>query len=236
MVPVFNEENILEHFARGAVAELRSFTDDFEIIFVDDGSTDASNEILNRLARELGWLVIVHLKANTGIGHATVEGIRRASKDIVFWNTTDRVINTTDTLRQALPLLEEYDLVSFYRDDLKANAFYQRLLTVGNNELIDFLFPWKFKAYQQFQFHHRSFLEDVEFEADSTFIAPELLFKARVAGKKNIELPTTFHTRPGGRAKGGKIRWVYKTFKDIIRLWFLWVILRRPMKFKHKSR
>jgi len=235
IVPVFNEESILEHFIRSTVGELQNISDDFEIIFVDDCSTDASGEILNRLAREFQQLIVIRLQVNTGIGHATVEGIKRAGKDVVFWNTVDRVIDTTITLQQALPLLEEYDVVSFYRNDLKANTFYQRLLTIGNNELIALLFPWKFKAYQQFQFHHRRFLDRVEFEADSTFIAPELLFKAKTAGKNIIEMPTDFHVRPGGKPKGGKIKWVCKTFKDIVKLWFIWRVLRRPMRFREEN-
>ncbi len=228
VVPAFNEEELLEEFVRKSVQDISAVSDDFEIVLVNDGSTDRTLEIAHKLAREIPQLKIVDLGRNLGNGANVMVGFRHATKEIVFNNTVDAFFNTED-LAWILPHLDRYDSVSGYRSDLSANSLYGKILTLGNLTLIRLLFPLKLKAYQTVQFHRRSLFDDIEIEARSSFVSPELLIKAHATGRTIGEVQVVFHPRTKGTAKGGGLKHVVRTFRDILRLWVRWVVLRRPM-------
>ncbi len=225
---VFNEEELLESFVRKSVRDLSTVADDFEIILVDDGSTDQSREIENRMADEFPEVKLVLLSENMGAGASYIPGFEAASKKIVFNNTVDAFLNTED-LPKILPFLQGADVVSCYRTDLRANNFYQKILTLGNYWLIRALFPLKLRSYQSAQFHRNDFLRNINIEGRSSFISPELLLKAHSLGRSIKEVPFVFHARSGGKAKGGKLKFILRAFWDILRFWFKWRIRRCPI-------
>ena len=232
VVTAYNEEELLESFIRKSMSDLAKVTSDFEIVLVNDGSTDNTLKIARRLAAESPNLRVINLDKNLGTGANYVPGFAAALKEIVFNNTVDAFFNTED-LPLLLEYLDNYDLVSGYRSDLSANSVYQKILTLGNYALIRLLFRLRLKAYQTVQFHRKSFLDSISIEATSSFISPELLLKAHKAGKSIKEVKIKYYPRVAGKAKGGNIKSVLRTFKDILKFLWLWVILKR-MKLSNK--
>lgn len=228
VVPAYNEEELLESFIRKSVADMERAADDFEIVLVNDGSTDKTAEIAKKLAREFPQLKVINLEKNFGTGASIIPAFKAASKEIVFNNTVDAFFDTLD-LPKLLPYLKNYDVVSGCRSDLKANTFYQKILTVCNYLLIRFLFGLPLKAYQTLQFHRNTFFKQVIIEARSSFISPELLIKAHKSGKSIKEVEITFHPRKAGRPKGGNPRQVLRSIKDVFKFWILWTILKKPI-------
>lgn len=234
VVPAYNEEELLEEFVAKSVQDLSAVTDDFEIVLVNDGSTDRTMEIARRLAMEVPQLKVVDLKRNLGNGANVMVGFRHATKEVVFNNTVDAFFNTED-LKWIVPELDRYDSISGYRSDLSANNLYQKMLTLGNLTLIRTLFPLKLRAYQTVQFHRRSLFDDIQIEARSSFVSPELLIKAHATGRTVGEVQVVFHPRTKGTAKGGGLKHVVRTFRDIFRFWFKWIVLRQPMTVRRPA-
>ena len=228
VVAVFNEEQLLEEFTLKALRDLAAVANDFEIVFVDDGSTDRSRAMEDELARKYPQIKLVKLAKNGGLGNAYAAGFKAATKEVVFNNTVDSFFDTAE-LPQLLPYLEKADVLSCYRTNTKSNNPYQKILTLGNYWLLRILFPVKLKAYQTLQFYRRDFYQAIDIESRSTFIAPEQLMKAIAMGKSVAEVPIVYHPRKKGEAKGGKPKFVLQTFRDILKFWFRWVVLRRPM-------
>lgn len=228
VVPAYNEQELIEQFIRKSIEDMSAATDDFEIVLVNDGSTDKTLEIAYNLAKEYPQLKIINLGKNLGTGANFIPGFKAASKEIIFNNTVDAFFDTRD-LYKLLPYLKDYDVVSGYRSDLKANNFYQKILTVCNYLLIRVLFGLKLKAYQTLQFHRNTFLKQVIIEARSSFISPELLIKANKSGKSIKEVEITFHSRKAGQPKGGKPHQVLRSIKDVLKFWFLWIILKKTV-------
>jgi glycosyltransferase involved in cell wall biosynthesis len=234
VVCALNEEELIEEFFEKSIRDLSAVCKDWEILLINDGSTDRTSELAHSYARRYPQIRVFDQKVNRGPGVCVQIGFRNASKDIVFWNTVDMFFNTED-LTWVLPHLEEYDCVSGVRSDLKANTPYQKLLTVCNRGLIRLLFPVKLKAYQSVQFHPRQFFEQIRIEGSSSFVSAELLIKSHYLGYRPKEVDVVFHPRTKGTAKGGGIRHVMRSVRDILTLWFRWVVLRRPMVDRWKT-
>src|ERR1043165_4237997 len=83
--PCYNEEGNVERVTRAAVAAAQSVADDYEVIIVNDGSRDRTEEIADRLAREIPGVRAVHNKPNRGYGGALQRGFREASKNWIFY-------------------------------------------------------------------------------------------------------------------------------------------------------
>lgn len=228
VVPALNEEELVDEFLEKSVRDLQAVTEDWEIVFVDDGSTDRTKEFAEAWIEKYPQIQVVSLGRNLGNGANVEVGFRHATKEVVFNNTVDMFFNTED-LAWIVPYLEQYDSISGYRSDLTANNLYQKILTLGNLTLIKTLFPLKLKAYQTVQFHRRSLFEQIEIEGRSSFVSPELLIKAHYLGYSIGEVEVKFHPRTKGTAKGGGLKHVLRTFRDMIRFWFRWVVLKKPI-------
>lgn len=228
VVPALNEEELVDEFLEKSIRDLTAVTEDWEIVFVDDGSTDKTLEYANAWAAKYPQIIVVSLGRNLGNGANVEVGFQHATKEVVFNNTVDAFFNTED-LVWVVPHLEQYDSISGYRSDLTANNFYQKTLTMGNLTLIRTLFPLKLKAYQTVQFHRRSLFEQIEIEGRSSFVSPELLIKAHYLGYSIGEVEVKFHPRLKGTAKGGGVKHIIRTFRDMMKFWFRWVILKKPI-------
>ncbi|MFH1453386.1 MAG: glycosyltransferase family 2 protein [Armatimonadota bacterium] len=222
----FNEEELIESFIEKSIKDLSRVSDDFEVVLVNDGSTDRTLPIAKSLAGKYPQLKIVNLEKNAGTGANYIPGFKAASKEIVFNNTVDAFFDTQD-LPGILPYLDEYDAVSGCRSDLKANNLYQKMLTLINYYLIKVLFRVNLRAFQTLQFHRRSFFDEIEIEARSSFLSPELLLKALKSGRSLKEVEITFHPRKQGTPKGGKLSSVVRSLKDVLGFWCKWKILNR---------
>jgi glycosyltransferase involved in cell wall biosynthesis len=229
VVPALNEEELVDEFMEKSVRDLSAVAEDWEIVFVDDGSTDRTKEYAEAwAARYPERIQVVSLGRKLGNGANVEVGFQHATKEVVFNNTVDAFFNTED-LVWVLPHLDTYDSISGCRSDLSANNIYQKLLTLGNLTLIRTLFPLKLRAYQTVQFHRRSLFEQIRIEGRSSFVSPELLIKAHYLGYSIGEVEVTFHPRTKGTAKGGGVKHIVRTFRDILRFWFKWVVLKQPI-------
>jgi glycosyltransferase involved in cell wall biosynthesis len=229
VVPALNEEDLVDDFMEKSIRDLSAVAEDWEIVFVDDGSTDRTLEYANAWAAKMpDQIKVVSLGRNLGNGANVEVGFQHASKEVVFNNTVDAFFNTED-LTWILPHLNTYDSISGCRSDLSANNIYQKMLTLGNLTLIRTLFPLKLRAYQTVQFHRRSLFEQIRIEGRSSFVSPELLIKAHYLGYSIGEVEVTFHPRLKGTAKGGGIKHILRTFRDVFRFWFKWVVLKQPI-------
>lgn len=223
VVPVYNEEELLEEFISRSMNDLERVSDDFEIILVNDGSTDRTLEISQRICSSNKNLRLISLEKNSGVGVATKVGLKAAVKEIIFNNTVDAFFNTEE-LPRFLSYIDDYDVLSGYRTNLKSNNLYGKILTVGNFYLIKILFMLNLRAVQTAQFFKKKVLDSIEIESNSTFVAPELLIKAAKLGYRIKEIGTVYQKRKAGKGKCGKISNVLDSFMEIIHFWYKWIL------------
>ena len=116
VLPAYNEEANIEFVVRDALNVLPSFTNDFEIIVVNDGSQDTTREIVTRLASSDDRVRPVHHTRNRGYGAALTSGFRASRGDYVMFMDADRQFDIRD-LRFLAPFAAEFDVVAGFRKE-----------------------------------------------------------------------------------------------------------------------
>ncbi|MDQ6660524.1 MAG: glycosyltransferase, partial [Chloroflexota bacterium] len=114
ILPAHNEEEAIAETVLTSVNALKSWTDDFEVIVVNDGSKDGTQAIVEEIARNEPRVRIITHPTNQGYGAALISGFEAISKDLAFFMDSDGQFDILD-LERFFPLIEKYDAVLGYR-------------------------------------------------------------------------------------------------------------------------
>lgn len=109
VIPVYNEEHTLETLARGIASSVGAYP--YTILFVDDGSTDASTQVLERLAHEMPHVAVMRFRRNLGKSQALAAGFAQATGDVVITMDSDLQDDPKEIPRLLEKLEEGYDVV-----------------------------------------------------------------------------------------------------------------------------
>lgn len=226
-----NEEELIESFLRKAARVIGQYTDDFEIIFHNDGSTDRTLELAQKVAREIPQLVIRDNERNRGVGYCAQESLRLATKECIFVNTVDEFWDFHQ-LEKFLVHFDDCDLLVAVRLQRRGcYTFWRQVISWTNYYLIKFLFGLKLRDVQNVHFYKKDFIQKIHVESRSSFISPEILIKATALRLKIKEVPMEYKPRQGGKAKGAKVKSLFHSFFEIMSFWFRWQILNKKDSF-----
>lgn len=231
----YNEEEILEMQIKKWVHEVHKFTDDFEIIVINDGSTDSSGKIADKLAEKCSKIRVFHHPENLGVGYAAQTARQYITKDYVFWNDVDGHFNLDD-LGVIIPFLESYDIVvGFKHNTSNTKTPFPWIKSRVNYHLIKSLFLSSIKDFQFVQFFPRDFIcNGINLESYSSFIPAECLLKALCIGLKIKQVQINYHSHHS-RARPSKcsnFKAISTSIRNIFSFWFHWVFLGGKRKAK----
>ena len=226
VVPVLNEEESFPLLYQGLTEVLAGSGYSYEIIVVDDGSTDRSFEIMRELQAHDGHLRVVRFRRNYGQTAAFAAGFDRARGDVVVTIDADLQNDPADIPALLEKMAEGYDVVSGWRVDRQDRFLDRRLPSIMANRLI----AWttgvaihdngcSLKAYR------REVLVDVRLYGEMHRFLPALAY---AAGARVTEIPVRHYPRRFGKAKYGLSRTV-KVFLDILAVRFLMSYSTRPI-------
>jgi glycosyltransferase involved in cell wall biosynthesis len=198
--PMFNEEENIERAVRFAEDVLTDMTDDYEIIIVNDASTDRSPEIAEALARSNACVKVFHHERNLKLGGTLRTGFSKATKELVFYCDSDLPVDLLE-LKRAMRIMEftQSDFISAFRFDRTAEGFVRTFYSVGYNLLIRYLFPIRVKDINfSFKLFKREILDQVALESEGSFIDAELLIKSKLHGFKITQFGVDYFPRNRG--------------------------------------
>lgn len=229
-----NEEESIAQYIERAHQCLRELTDDYELIVIDDGSTDRTWEIASSYQEGRPWLRLYRNDRNRGSGYNTKRAIGLATKDYLFWQTVDWAYDIR-ALLASLSLLHKYEVLQGVRLTPISTGILARrsdhpgkaVISMVNYLLIRLLFRLPLRDYQNVTVYPRRLIQSVTLETESAFSNPECLLKVWWKGITIKEVPTNFIKREKGTAKGTRPRAVAAAIRDILYWWVRWIVLGR---------
>jgi dolichol-phosphate mannosyltransferase len=226
IVPVFNEQDNIPTLRERLVSSLEPLGLRFEVVLVNDGSTDASEARLAEVARADGRFKVVNLRRNFGQTAAMMAGIDHARGDIIVPMDGDLQNDPADIARLLAKLDEGYDVVSGWRLDRKDAPLSRNLPSRIANRLISVIsgvhlhdYGCSLKAYR------RGVIKDVKLYGEMHRFVP---IYATWQGARVAEIPVTHHPRLHGKSNYGLER-ILKVVLDLVVVKFLSRYATKPI-------
>jgi len=227
VVPVYNERDNVERLFLQLAAVLNGLERPYEILFVNDGSTDGTTEILDQLAARDPRVKVLHFRRNYGQTAALDAGLHAASGEAIVTLDGDLQNDPTDIPKLLAKLDEGYDLVHGWREKRQDAFWHRRLPSLAANRLIAWVsgFPVRdlgctLKAIR------REIAQDLHLIGDMHRFIPIL---AHAQGARCAEIPTRHHPRRFGATKYGLNR-IYRVLLDLLTVKFLIHYSVSPMR------
>lgn len=221
VVPCYNEQEVLENTARRLITAFAVRGTSFELVLVDNGSTDSTGEIIDRLAGEGLPIVKVHVQENQGYGHGVLSGLRRCRGRFVGFVCADGQVDASDVVKVF---------------DLAANARTPKLVKVRRRFRMDgpvrkivsiiynFMTAALFGGLGSIDLNGnpkvlpREYLERMNLRSKDWFLDAETLIRAKQLGLPVFEINVIGQLREGGRSN--------------VRVDTCWEFLRNLIRFR----
>ena len=227
VVPVFNEEKSLEKLTQRLVKVLNSLKDNYEIIFIDDGSSDKSLTIIKKIIHKDSKVKVISFRKNFGKSTALICGFHFSLGEIIFTMDADLQDQPEDIPLFLKKFKQGYDSVSGWKkhrydpiDKVVVSRIFNSLATkLTGVKIHDF--NCGFKAYK------RESIKDLELYGDLYRFIPALI---SWQGFKVGEVKVNHHRRLHGKSKFGQSRLIRGIF-DLFTTVFILRFLKRPLHF-----
>ena len=205
--PMWNEEDYIERaltFGKRACETLVERGDilDYELIVIDDKSTDRTPEIAERLAAADPHVRVIHHEKNRKLGGSMKTGFAAATGDLVLYTDADLPFDMHE-LPRAVRLLREYevDIISAYRFDRTGEGSLRAIYTFVYNALIKALFGVKVRDINfAFKLCRRRIFDHVELKSEGSFIDAELVIRATRMGYEIMQMGVDYFPRTRGES------------------------------------
>jgi glycosyltransferase involved in cell wall biosynthesis len=214
VLPAYNEGQAIASTISDILAVLYRWIKDFEIIIVNDGSTDATASIVMSIAKSEPRVRLVSHTINQGYGAALESGFAAASKELTFYMDSDGQFDIRD-LSKFFPSIDTYDAVIGYRIH-RQDSWRRKLNAWGWKCLIGFVLGVHARDIDcAFKLLHTEFLHAHPLESRGAMISAELLLKLKQARCTYKEVGIQHLPRRGGRATGSKLSVIIRAFREL---------------------
>jgi glycosyltransferase involved in cell wall biosynthesis len=221
VIPMFNEELNIEHAVNAAVEACTKYADDYEIIIVDDASTDRSPYLVAAFAAGNPRIRMIRHERNRKLGGALKTGFGAASKDLVLYMDADLPFDP-DALGRAMRAMAVTgaDMIAGYRLDRTVEGARRALYSYIYNGLIGVLFGWPHRDINfSFKLMKRELLEAVELKSEGSLIDAELIVKAKNRGFSIQQIGLDYFPRTRGVSHLSSPRVILKIFAELRKLY-----------------
>jgi len=227
VIPVYNEDANLAELSREVISLLDAHQLEFELILVDDGSSDESFASMQTLASNDKRCKVIRLRRNFGQTAAMAAGFAAASGEVVIPMDGDLQNNPADIPRLLAKLEEGYDVVSGWRKSRKDTFISRKLPSILANRLISRMTNVSLHDYGcTLKAYRKEVLDQVRLYGELHRFVPALAFQL---GAKVTELPVDHRPRTAGVSKYGLDR-VLRVVLDLITVKFLLKYSTRPLQ------
>jgi len=216
IIPAYNEEENVATTVEEVSAVAQQLEMDYEIIVVNDGSTDRTGEIGRELEQRIPNFRLVEHHPNRGYGGSLKAGYAAATTELITYVPADNQFDFREVDR-FLAQIDEADIVCGYRANRQDNVI-RRFNAFGWNTLVRLLFGYLCRDIDcGFKMFRRNVLERISLVSNGAMIDTEFLAGARARGMRIAEVPVTHRPRVAGEATGANLQVIIKAFRDLLR-------------------
>ena len=200
VLPAYNEEENIAQAVESLRKVLLARARPFEIIVVDDGSTDRTGEIADELADRHPTVRAIHHETNRGYGAALRSGFAAATHPLVFYTDSDNQFQV-DQIDRLLERIDDADIVTGFRVHRQDN-WRRRFMAWGYRRFVHTVFGIRARDVDcAFKLYRRYVFDKVLIQSDHYFVDGEVLAKAAFVGYLIDEVGVTHLPRRAGRTK-----------------------------------
>lgn len=227
-IPAYNEADTLEEVVAEALAACRSVASDYEVLVVDDGSTDGTGKIADQLAaNHPGEVRVVHHPENRGFSGAMLSCMRNAGKDWIFLGPADGQADYAD-LERFWAQTRENELIFSYRVS-RGDPWQRKLSSWLWYTALGVMFGRRVPEFSSTFLFRRATFErlPVDVREDASNFLPVLFLQATARSVPMGLVGTVQPQRRGGVAKGSDPRIILRTLVEDVRLFWELRVRRR---------
>lgn len=219
-IPAYNEARSLHKVVKESLAFANANFKKYEILLIDDGSTDTTGTIMDELARENPHLAVVHHRQNLGFSGAITSCYRRAWADWVFLLPADGQVDVADC-RHFLARTKNHDVIVGYRLN-RPEGLVRYVNSWLYHRLWRLLFGLPLKEITTAILWRKAILDRLPITSSprSATVQAELLYRAWKLNYRFTEVGIPYYPRRAGQAKGTSLPMIVTTLSELIRLWW----------------
>jgi glycosyltransferase involved in cell wall biosynthesis len=203
--PMYNEEENILHAIGAATEACQNLLADgqistYELLIVNDASTDRTAEIADRLVTEDDRVRVIHHPVNRKLGGSMKTGFASAAGDLVLYSDADLPFDMAEVAKALrVQRLYEADIVSAYRLDRTGEGYLRAVYTFFYNNLIRAFFGVRMRDVNfSFKLVKRSLLDSIPLKSEGSFIDAELLIRAVRNNRRIVQFGTDYFPRVRG--------------------------------------
>jgi glycosyltransferase involved in cell wall biosynthesis len=220
--PMWNEEDYVERAVRAAEDECQRLVDvgeiaDYELVIVDDCSTDRTPEIADALAAADARIRVVHHPVNRGLGGSIKTGFDSVRGDVVLYTDADLPFEMLE-LGRALRVLRHYeaDMVSAYRLDRTGEGPRRAVYSFVYNSLVQLVFGTRVRDINfAFKLVRRRVLDVAQPVSEGSFIDAELVIRAQRLGFHIVQIGVDYFPRSRGVSTLSSLAVIRRMLKEM---------------------
>ena len=225
--PAYNDSGTIASMVIRAVQAASAVTSDYEVVVVNDGSLDATGDIIDELARTYPTVRVVHHATNRGYGGALQTGFRTAAKELIFYTDGDAQYDPGELSVLWAKMGPDVDLVNGYKIS-RSDPLHRIIVGRIYHHVVRLLFGLKVRDVDcDFRLMRRAIFERIALEKQSGVICLEMMKKIQDAGFRIVEVPVHHYHRAFGKSQFFNVRRIFRTGVDVMRLWIALVIRRQ---------
>jgi glycosyltransferase involved in cell wall biosynthesis len=217
--PAYNDSGTISSLVIAAVQTAGRLTPDFEVLVINDGSTDPTAEIVDELVRLYPQVRAIHHEKNRGYGGALRSGFASASKEWVFYTDGDGQYDPREMERLWERRADSVDLVNGYKIS-RSDPLHRILIGRIYHHTVKLLFGLTVRDVDcDFRLIRRSVFDTVKLEKSSGVICLEMMKKITDAGFSIVEVPVHHYHRAHGKSQFFNVPRLARTAVDVLKLW-----------------
>jgi glycosyltransferase involved in cell wall biosynthesis len=234
VLPAYNEAENIEAVVDRVLEVLPQLVRDFDVIVVDDGGSDGTGAIIDRLAEQHAQVRPVHHTVNQGYGGALRSGFAAADGDLIMFMDADRQFDISD-ITALLPYVGHYDIIAGYRIK-RSDAFYRKVYAGIFELTVWTLFGLRLHDVDcAFKIYDGDLLRSLDLTMPGALINTEMLALSKARGATVVQVGVHHYPRQAGESSGGSPKVVFRAMGETLRLWARLRRMPRPQQLREAA-